>query len=205
MRLSLPLVLLFAVAPSPAGAEDAKILVVDDFDGTGPKLGAAWETYADDHNLGTKGNAFETVTEGSPKGAKGHGRFSGHLGKNKDPWPWATLELSFGDNETKDLSAYKSLQFYAKGDGKKHRIRLGRTAVEDYCDYEFTFVAPKEWTLVTAPLSDFAQPAWGKQVPRSFKDVTKIGFLALAPGDDEDFDLRFTRMRFVGEAPAKPK
>jgi hypothetical protein len=33
--------------------------------------------------------------------------------------------------------------------------------------------------------------------------VNKIGFLALAPGDDEDFDLRFTDVEFVGKAAAK--
>jgi hypothetical protein len=42
-------------------------------------------------------------------------------------------------------------------------------------------------------------------VPRGFKDVNKIGFLALAPGDDEDFDLRFTDVKFAAKAPPKGK
>ena len=37
------------------------------------------------------------------------------------------------------------------------------------------------------------------------KDVTKIGFLALAPGDDEDFDLRFTDVEFITAAADKKK
>ena len=125
------------------------------------------------------------------------------MGKNKDPWPWALVELSWSDNGPKDMSSYTGLRFYAKGDGKKYRVRLGRAAVEDYCHFEYTFVAPKEWTLITAPLKEFTQPKWGKQIPRGFKDVTSVGFQALAPGDDENFDLRFTEVEFVTAAPAK--
>jgi hypothetical protein len=198
MRNGLPLLLLFFVAlPGMAGEE--KVLLVDNFDGSGPRLGTSWETYLDDNNLGTKVKPFVIVKEGSPKSAKGHGHFSGHMGKSKAPWPWAVLDLAFNDDGPKDLSGYQSLRFYARGDGKKYRVRLGRTAVVDYCDYEYTFVAPKEWTRIVAPLNEFAQPKWGKQVPRGFKDVTKIGFLALAPGDDEDFDLRFTQVEFVAK------
>src|SRR5207237_265779 len=149
------------------GAE--KVLVIEKFDGTGPKLGSSWETYHDDNNLGTKVNPFVIEKEGNPKGAKGHGHFSGHMGKSKDPWPWAVLDLAFNDDGPKDLSGYTALRFWVKGDGKKYRVRLGRVAVEDYCDFEYTFIAPKEWTLITAPLEQFTQPKWGKQVPRGFK------------------------------------
>ena len=206
MHRSLPiLVVLSCVLPPLVLAGDEKTLPVDLFDGSGPKLGTEWQTYLDENNLGTKINSFAIVKDGSPKGLKGHGHFSGHMGKSKDPWPWAVLDLSFGDDAPKDLSAYTHLRFWAKGDGKKHRVRLGREAVKDYCDYEYTFVAAKEWTLITAPLAEFTQPKWGKQVPRSFKDVTKIGFLALAPGNDEDFELRFTAVEFVTKAAAKGK
>ena len=112
---------------------------------------------------------------------------------------------NFGDDGPKDLSAYASLRFYAKGDGKKHRVRLGRSAVEDYCHFEYVFVAPKVWTRITAPLDEFKQPSWGKQIAPGFKDVTSLGFLALAPGDDEDFELRFTEVEFVAKTPAKGK
>jgi hypothetical protein len=206
MRKSLPILLLTLTAlPALVWAGEEKILPVEYFDGAGPKLGMEWQTYIDENNLGTKINPFVIVKDGSPKGSKGHGHFSGHMGKSKDPWPWAALDLAFGDHGPKDLSAFTSLRFFAKGDGKKYRVRLGREAVKDYCDYEYTFVAPKEWTRITAPFSEFVQPKWGKQVPRSFKDVNKIGFLALAPGDDEDFDLRFTDVEFVGKAAAKGK
>lgn len=199
-------VVLLAATPWLAWAGGAKTLLVEPFDGNGPKLGTSWESYIDDNKLGTKINPFALVKDGSPKGSKGHGHFSGHMGKHKAPYSWAVLDLAFNDDGPKDVSAYKFLRFQAKGDGKKYRVRLGRQAVEDYCDFEYTFIAPKEWTVISAPLAEFAQPSWGKQVAKGFKDVTKVGFLALAPGDDEDFTLRFTDIEFIPDgAPAAEK
>jgi hypothetical protein len=192
-------------APAAAGGSQPKALVIDLFDGHGPKLGRSWEIYKDENNLGTKVDAFAFEKAANPKGFQGHGHFSGHMGKSKDPWPWAVLDLAFEDDGPKDLSGYKALRFWVKGDGKKYRVRLGRTAIEDYCYPEIAFVAPKEWTLVVLPLSDFKQPSWGKQVAAGFKDVTMVGFCALAPGDDEDFDLRFTGVEFIAELPAQKK
>jgi hypothetical protein len=202
MKMTTPILVLVLIA-SGMRAGDVKTLPVEAFDGAGPKLGMDWQTYHDEHNLGTKVKPFVIVKDGSPKGSKGHGHFAGHMGKSKDPWPWAGVDLAFGDDAPKDLSAYTHLRFWAKGDGKKYRVRLGRDAVTDYCDFEYAFVAPKEWTPITAPLAEFTQPKWGKQVPRGFKDVKMLGFLALAPGDDEDFELRFTDLAFVSQPPAK--
>ena len=203
MRTLIVLTLVMAIAPACLLAAEPKPLVVDHFDGDGPKIGRGWETYADDNNLGTKVNPFAVEKEASPKDFKGHGHFSGHLGKNKDPWPWINLDLSLQDDGPKDLSEYKALRFWVKGDGKKHRARLGRAAIEDYCYPEAQFTAEKEWTLVTIPLGDFKQPNWGKQVPAGRKDVTIVGFAALANGDDEDFDFRFTGLEFVAEMAEK--
>ncbi len=180
-------------------------LLVDSFDSDAPKIGRSWETYKDDNNLGTKVNPFDILKEGNPKGFKGHGHFSGHVGKNKDPWPWAALDLAFQDDGPKDMSRFKAVRFWARGDGKKYRVRIGRVAIEDYCYPEATFLAPIEWTLVTLPLSEFKQPKWGKQVPAGFKDVNMIGFMALTPGNDEDFDLRFTGVELIADLPAKGK
>jgi hypothetical protein len=201
----LTLAVLTATSPTLLADRDPGSLLIDNFDGGGPKLGRSWETYKDDNDLGTKVNPFAVEKGGSPKGFKGHGHFSGHVGKNKDPWPWVVLDLSLQEDGPKDLSGYKAVRFWVKGDGKKHRVRIGRAAVEDYCYPEATFVAPKEWALVTLPLSDFKQPAWGKQVPAGFKDVNRIGFVALANGDDEDFELRFTGLEFVKELPGQGK
>jgi hypothetical protein len=205
MRLSIPALFFASLVPCLVWADEEKTLLIDPFDGDGPKIGLSWEIYVDDNNLGSKANPFEFVKEGGPEKAKGHGHFSGHVGKSKPPFPWIVLELEFHDDGPKDVTAYTGIRFQAKGEGKKHRIRIARAANEDHCYYEYVFTAPKEWTQVTCPLKDFVQPKWGKQIPREFKDVTKVGFLALAPGNDEDFTLRFTNLEFVAAPPAKEK
>jgi type 1 glutamine amidotransferase len=201
MRLYFSLISLLLV-PCLAAAGEPKPLVVDPFDGNGPKLGRGWETYVDANNLGSKANAFEFVKEGSPPKHQGHGHFSGHVGKSKAPFPWISLDLEFHEDGPKDVTAFNSIRFQAKGDGKKHRIRIGREANPDHCYYEYIFTAPKEWTEIIAPFKDFVQPKWGKQIAREFKDVTKVGFLALAPGDDEDFTLRISGLEFAVASPA---
>src|ERR1043166_6012447 len=84
------------VFPALAIAGDEKTLLVEAFDGAGPKIGMSWETYIDDNKLGTTVKPFAVGKGGSPKGAKGHGHSAGHIGKSKDPWPWAVLDLAFG-------------------------------------------------------------------------------------------------------------
>src|SRR5436190_21284178 len=107
MRKLLPALLCFMSAFLwPAMASEEKVLVVDHFDGTGPKIGKSWEIYVDANDLGSKANAFDFVKEGSPPNSKGHGHFSGHVGKSKAPYPWVVLELEFHDDGPKDLSAY---------------------------------------------------------------------------------------------------
>jgi len=44
----------------PAGTGWRQVLPVEKFDGAGPKLGSSWETYHDDHNLGTKVNPLSS-------------------------------------------------------------------------------------------------------------------------------------------------
>ena len=185
------------------GAEGAN-LSVDNFDGSST-IGTTWEIYFDKNNLGTKVNPFG-FENGSAKSDKGkHGHFSGHLGRNMDPWPYAVAELTVDQNGPKDLSAYKAIRFHAKGDGKTYRVGLGRNAVTDHCQFQYSFTAPKEWTVIVCPLDKFAQPDWGKQIERSFKDVTTVRFEAPAEGDDVDFDLSFDDIEFVTTLPAVKK
>jgi len=125
------------------------------------------------------------------------------MGKNKDPgpgrsWTWVSTTMAQG------FVGLHGLALYVKGDGKKYRVRLGRVAVEDYCDFEFTFVAPKEWTLITAPLDKFMQPSGASSGPR-LQGREQNRFPGPGPGNDEDFELRFTEVEFITEAPAKKK
>ena len=194
---------MFALPALIWGAEDAKLLV-DNFDGN-TTTGTTWEIFFDKNNLGTKVNPFGFETE-SAKSDKGkHGHFFGHLGRNMEPWPYAVAELKVDQNGPKDLSAYKAIRFHAKGDGKTYRVGLGRNAVTDHCQFQYSFTAPKEWTVIVCPLDKFAQPDWGQQIERSFKDVTTVRFEAPAEGDDVDFDLSFDDVEFIAILPAVKK
>ena len=94
-----------------------------------------------------------------------------------------------------DLSAYKAIRFYTKGDGKSHSVALNKASVTDYCDYSASFVSPADWTQVTIPFANFAQPNWGKQVEKKFNDVVKLSF---APGTpDSDFDFKIDDVEFL--------
>jgi Complex I intermediate-associated protein 30 (CIA30) len=158
MRLLVTSMLLIVLPGIIWAVQDTNSLIIDEFEGNGPKLGRLWEVSFDKKDLGTKVNPFVIEKSGSPKSPKGHGHFSGHVGKLMEPWPYALVQLDFQKDGPKDLSVYKTIQFYAKGDGKQYRVSLGRKAITDYCYYEHEFTAPKDWTLVVCKLDDFTQP-----------------------------------------------
>jgi hypothetical protein len=106
----------------------------------------------------------------------------------------ATLKA---DNGAVDLSAYKSVEFWVKGDGKTYAAVLGRVAVQDSCNFRKEFKSPTEWTKMSLKLSDFAQPAWGKQLPFKLSDVLSISFIPAATFSDEDFNLWVDDVTFV--------
>src|SRR5262249_7717676 len=156
MRRLLPILfLMLAAIPGLLWAADdkgkEKVLVVDNFEGDGPKVGNAWEASCDDKGLGTKITPFQVEKGGSPQSPKACARLQGHIGKQKDPSPWAALAIYMNADAPLDLSEYKAMRFHVKGDGKKYRVILARKSIDDYCDYEFNFDGVKDWTLVTAP------------------------------------------------------
>ncbi len=168
-------------------------LLVDDFEsgGTSNALGGTWMTDCDHNHLGTVLNPMPfQPTGGGVHGSKFAAHIAGHYGKSIAPWPYAmltgTLKASGG---AVDLSGFKAVEFWAKGNGKTYSLILTRSAVRDYCNYRQDFKAPTEWTQVTLPFSGFKQPAWGRQVPFGLTDVLYLAFTPNADFNDEDFDL----------------
>ena len=187
---SIPTPKIQGVKPNITGSR----LLVDDFEpGSGKNyLGGTWTTDCDHNNLGTllKPMPFTVATGGSPKSPQYAAHILGHYGRSIAPWPYAMLTVTLNSSGgPEDLSDFKSVEFYAKGDGKNYSVILARAAVEDYCNFRNDFKAPSEWTKVTINLSDFSQPAWGKQVPPGLKDVLYLAFTPNADFSDEDFDL----------------
>jgi complex I intermediate-associated protein 30 (CIA30) len=133
-----------------------------------------------DHNgLGThvSPDPFELTAGGAPVSPGHSARYYGAIGDNRAPYSWAQLQLSLNpDKSPKDLREFRSIRFWAKGDGARYSVVLVKKAVSDHDHFKQEFVAGKEWTQVELPISGFVQAGWGKKLPTVFEDVEQIQF-----------------------------
>jgi hypothetical protein len=169
-------------------------LLMDNFEsgGTANSLGGSWATDCDHNNLGTVLNPmpFKPEAGGSKSSPKFAAHISGHYGKSVAPWPYAMLTGTLDPGQgAVDLSDFKTLQFWAKGDGKDYSVVLARAAVQDYANPRNDFKAPATWTKVMLNLVDFKQPNWGRQIPPKLSDILYISYTPSASFSDEDFNL----------------
>ncbi|HXK16660.1 MAG TPA: CIA30 family protein, partial [Polyangiaceae bacterium] len=114
-----------------------KALLLDDFESGSTKAGQPWSASADQNNLGSA--ATFAVEDGGKVGKAAH--FTGKLGKNVAPWPWASLSTGVAMGSKGDLSGVAAVRFWVKGDGKKYRLALAREAVTDYANFAKSFQA----------------------------------------------------------------
>lgn len=173
---------------------DGARLLVDDFEGGTPvnALGGAWTADFDQNKLGTtlSPSPFAPAAGGARGSEKFAAHIFGHFGKSMAPWPYAELTGTLNQaGAAADISGFKTLKFWAKGDGKEYSALLGRAAVRDYCNFRSDFMAPIPWTEVVLNLQDFKQPTWGRQIPLNLSDVLYIEFTPSASFSDEDFNL----------------
>lgn len=203
-RKFIHIVWIFSLPAMIWSTQDSNMLV-DNFDGNEPRIGRTWVINSDKNKLGTKVNPFGIEKTSAKSETGNHGHFYGHVGRNMDPWPFALVELSINQNGPNDLSAFKAIRFYAKGDGKTYRVSLGRKAAKDHCHFQYSFTTNKDWTVFVCPLDEFAQPEWGVQIEKGFKDVISVRFEAPSGGDDEDFDLHFDDVEFLTTIPVLKK
>ena len=171
-----------AAAPAKPAAADLKI---DDFEGDAASIGGMWWAGCDD-KMGTTIAPNPFVHEAGGAEGKFCGRIHGKLGANKEPWAWASLSITLPNG---DLRGYKAVEFWAKGDGKTHNIRLEKKSVTDFANYSASFPTSSKWTKVTIPFSDFKQPDWGKQVDASMGDVEKFTFFPSTFESTYDFSV----------------
>jgi chitinase len=183
-------------------AAAGKRVLVDDFEkgGTTNALGGSWSADCDQNNLGTVLNPLPFTPAAG--GVTGSGlycaRIFGHLGKNAAPWPYAELVGTLNPmGGAADLSDFKTLEFWTKGNGKFYSVLLARAAVQDYGNYRLDFKGTPEWTKVTLNFSDFKQPTWARQIPFNLSDVMFLAFTPNADFSDEDFDLSLDDITLV--------
>ncbi len=168
--------------------------LLDDFEksGNSNRLGGIWVTECDQNKLGTVMNPmpYQRSKGGSKKTPKHSAHIWGHLGRNVAPWAWADLSCPLSPSFAPvDISQFKKIEFWVKGNGKDYTAILGRSAVKDHATFQADFKAPAQWTKVSLTLADFKQPAWGRQIPLKLNDILFIAFSPAASFSDDDFDL----------------
>jgi hypothetical protein len=163
--------------------------VVEDFESANGRSGPLWLEF-DKNGLGTSASPAPFHPE--PGGALGSPAQAAHivgaLGANKAPWSWVQLQVHLNQSKSpQDLSGYKTLRFFAKGNGGRYAVVFDKASVTDYDHYRYEFTAPSTWTEIVVPIADMKQAGWGKKVPARFNDVTRIYF---SPAEfDKPFDI----------------
>jgi peptidoglycan/xylan/chitin deacetylase (PgdA/CDA1 family) len=184
-------------AQSITAAPDKPVLKIDDFESASPNFGGAWWEGCDSFGV-TKLSPvpFAPLPGGSPASPGHCAGLKGHMGPQQAPYPWAVLSLGLdATGKPIDLTGYKAIRFYTKGDGKTHAVALNKASISDYCDFQAGFVSPAGWTQVTIPFTDLAQASWGKQMEKKFNDVTKLTFSPST--SDPDFDFKIDDVELV--------
>jgi imidazolonepropionase-like amidohydrolase len=146
-----------AQAPPPAGANSG---LISDFDNgtTETKFGSGWMV-STDSIMGGKSTGEMKVIDGGANGGANKDPHSLDVSGTIDgglPFAWAGVMFSPGDQPFSpvNLSAHKSISFWAKGDGQTYRILIF-TASGGRMPSQKTFEAGKEWKKITFPFSDF--------------------------------------------------
>jgi hypothetical protein len=185
-------------ASSGSSSSGGEALLLDDFESDITKAGQPWAASADNNNLGSE--AAMVVEDGGKDGKGVH--FTGKLGRNVAPWPWASLSTGVSSGPKGDMSGVKAVRFWIKGDGKKYRLALSREAVTDYANFAKSFDAPTEWTQMEIPLAELRQADWGKKIDRAWTDVKALEFAPLTA--DSAFDVRIDNVELVLESGKAP-
>lgn len=178
-----------APTSDPAPAVAAQSWLVESFESEQGTSGGFLCAF-DSNHLGTHVSPHPFVlTEGGAPASPGRSaRFFGSIGDNRPPHSWAQLQVFLDRARApRDLRSYRSVRFWAKGDGGRYSIALIKQAVQDYDHFKQDFVAPADWTQIAVPMTAFKQAGWGKQHPPVFDDVVQIQFSPA--GYSQPFDL----------------
>ena len=142
-----------AAQSTPAGAEAG---VISDFDDGKPsaKFGAGW-MISTDSIMNGKSTADMKIVDGGADGSSHAMDVAGQIDGGL-PFAWAGVMFSPGAQPfaAVNLSAKKSISFFAKGDGQTYRVMFF-TASGGRMPSQQTFTAGSGWTKVSFPFSAF--------------------------------------------------
>jgi len=165
-------------SPKPAPVAPRKPWLVESFESPQGTSGGFWCAF-DHSGLGTQvsPDPFALTPGGAPPSPGFAARYFGAVGDNRPPYSWAQLQVFLNPGKTPtDLRGFRSIRFWAKGDGGRYAVVLAKQAVTDFDHFREEFVAGSDWTEIQLPLSGFAQAGWGKKQPATFDDVAQIFF-----------------------------
>lgn len=166
-----------APAANPSSS-DANIISDFDDGNITAKSGLGW-TISTDSIMGGQSTAEMKVVEGGAKGSKGALQVTGKI-SGASQQAWAGVMYSPGPQPfvPADLSAKKTLSFWAKGDGRGYAV-LVFTQSAGYQPAVQTFTTGPEWKEFHFPLASFNGT--------DGKDITAIMFSAGPPAGDFSF------------------
>lgn len=185
--------------PSPKAAPAPRVWLVEDFEQAAGRSGG-FRCAFDRNGLGTvvSPDPFALTPGGAPPSPGHAARYHGSLGDNRAPYSWAQLQVALKPGyAAQDLREYRTLRFWAKGDGGRYAVELVRHAVTDHDHFRQEFVAGPDWTAIALPLGAFTQAGWGKKFPPVFDDVEQIQFTPAAHA--HPFDLSIDHLELSSE------
>jgi len=139
-------------SPAPEGSESG--LISDFEDGkASARFGFGW-VVSTDAIRGGKSTADMKVVDSGAEGSKSALLVNGEIVENAISWAGAMFFPGAAPMAPVNLSARKTLTFWAKGDGHKYSVMV-YSASGGYIPKVQSFTPGTEWTKVSLPLSDF--------------------------------------------------
>jgi hypothetical protein len=116
-------------------------------------------------------------------------RVSGSVRTGPFPFPFSgaagrvAAGRARGEAKGSDLSRYKELRFWARGDGHSFVVQLQSSEIKDFDFHQHAFTPGKEWTEIRVPLTGLQQAGWGAKQPWSNASQRVIGLLFAPKGE----------------------
>ena len=190
------------VPPSPPPPLPDPLLIDNCEDGNNRNLlGGYWFTYDDRGSGGTSevvppaGGEFYCTAGG----AQGTGFSAQMTGRVTTAYQYGFIGMGTNFAEPRaprDISGYRGISFWAKGDGKAYRISFPQASIQDFDYYGTVFVAPQGWTQVTILFADLRQGGFGAPVPWTGTDVFGIQWQTVGQPHNSIF-LAVDELRFL--------
>jgi len=89
------------------------------------------------------------------------------------PYGFVGCGVSFTpERQGMDISKFKGIKFWARGNGVNFVVRLESHIIKDYAYHGCEFFADKDWEEFIIPFEDFRQPSWKSKMV-NLKDILK--------------------------------